>query len=382
MKISVIGCGRWGSFHAWYASKIGHSVTLYGRENSANMRRLETTGGNDYLTLPEEVKLTKNLFDAVNFADVIIISVGSQNLRGLLKEIKNLPNVDLSRKKFVLAMKGLESGTGKRLSVVFNEEINLDFSSDDKPIERTEITNEKLDAMTAIFPEKNQQADEINGMTSLKGEHEHSAPIFSTVQKNSSNAKVAVWVGPGHVQDFINDIPNCMIMASDDENFTREVVEIFKSPLIRFYYGSDLIGTEIGAAAKNVIGIAAGMLDGLNCSSLKGALMARGTAELSRLVEALGGEKMTVYGLSHLGDYEATLFSEYSRNRKFGENFVTNKKFDKLAEGVETTAALMELSKITGAELPICRAVHKIIFDKQEPEEQLMQLFLRTTKSE
>ena len=74
MKISVIGCGRWGSFHAWYASKIGHSVTLYGRENSANMRRLETTGGNDYLTLPEEIKLTKNLFDAVNFADVIIKS--------------------------------------------------------------------------------------------------------------------------------------------------------------------------------------------------------------------------------------------------------------------------------------------------------------------
>ena len=379
MKISVIGCGRWGSFHAWYASKIGHSVTLYGRENSANMRRLETTGGNDYLTLPEEIKLTKNLFDAVNFADVIIISVGSQNLRGLLKEIKSLPNIDLSGKKFVLAMKGLESGTGKRLSIVFNEEINL--TSDDKPIEHTEITNEKLDAMTAFY-EKNQQADEITGMTSLKGEHEHSAPIFSTVQKNSSNAKVAVWVGPGHVQDFTNDIPNCMVMASDDENFTREVVEIFKSPLIRFYYGNDLIGTEIGAAAKNVIGIAAGMLDGLNCSSLKGALMARGTAELSRLVEALGGEKMTVYGLSHLGDYEATLFSDYSRNRKFGENFVTNKKFDKLAEGVETTAALMELSKITGAELPICRAVHKIIFDKQEPEEQLMQLFLRSTKSE
>ncbi|MBQ9442319.1 MAG: glycerol-3-phosphate dehydrogenase [Selenomonadaceae bacterium] len=382
MKISVIGCGRWGSFHAWYASKIGHSVTLYGRENSANMRQLETSGGNDYLTLPKEVKLTKNLSDAINFADLIIISVGSQNLRGLLKEIKSLQNIDLSRKKFVLAMKGLESGTGKRLSVIFDEEMNFHFVPDDKPLEHSEITNEKIDSMTAISSDKNFQSNEIDGMTSLKGEHENSATIFSAVQKISSNVKVAVWVGPGHVQDFINDIPNCMIMASENEDFTREVVEIFKSPLIRFYYGKDLIGVEIGAAAKNVIGLAAGMLDGLNCSSLKGALMARGTAELSRLVESLGGEKMTVYGLSHLGDYQATLFSEHSRNRKFGESFVTNKNFDKLAEGVETTAALMELAKITGVELPICRAVYKIIFEKQDPEYQLMNLFLRSTKSE
>lgn len=382
MKISVIGCGRWGSFHAWYTSKIGHSVILYGRENSANMQQLLATRGNEYLKLPEEVQLTKNLSDAINFADVILITIGSQNLRGLLREMKSLPNIDLSRKKFILAMKGLESGTGKRLSVVFNEEMNSDFISDEKPLEHSEITNEKVDSMTDFYSEKNQQSNEISGMTSLKGEHENSAPIFSAVQKISSNVQVAVWVGPGHVQDFVGDIPNCMVMASADENFTREVVEIFKSPLIRFYYGNDLIGTEIGAAAKNVIGIAAGMLDGFNCSSLKGALMARGAAEISRLVEALGGEKTTVYGLSHLGDYGATLFSKHSRNRQFGENFVTNQKFDKLAEGIETTAALMELSKITDAELPICRAVYKIIFEKKDPEYQLMNLFLRSTKSE
>ena len=143
-----------------------------------------------------------------------------------------------------------------------------------------------------------------------------------------------------------------------------------------------MIGTEIGAAAKNVVGIAAGMLDGLNCSSLKGALMARGTAELSRLISALGGDKMTVYGLSHLGDYQATLFSDYSNNRRFGENFVAGKNFDKLAEGVETVAALMELSKITGVELPISRAVYNILYDKQDPKEQLTELFLRSTKSE
>ena len=124
------------------------------------------------------------------------------------------------------------------------------------------------------------------------------------------------------------------------------------------------------------------MLDGLNFTSLKGALMARGTAELSRLISALGGDKMTVYGLSHLGDYEATLFSEYSNNRRFGENFVTGKKFEKLAEGVETVLALMKLSESTSVELPISRAVYKILYENKNPKDQLTELFLRSTKSE
>ena len=322
MKISILGCGRWGSFHAWYADKIGHEVLLYGRPTSENMKRLEQTRVNEYLKLSEKIQLTKNLFDAVNFADVIIISVGTQNLRQLVTEINSVQIENLGDKKFILCMKGLERGTGKRLTTVFNE-----------------------------------------------------ASKFQ-------NLNVAVWVGPGHVQDFVRKIPNCMVMSSENENLTRELVEIFKSPLIRFYYGKDLIGTEVGAAAKNIVGIAAGMLDGLNCSSLKGALMARGTAELSRLIEALGGDKMTVYGLSHLGDYEATLFSQHSHNRKFGEDFVQNKKFEKLAEGVDTVAAIMQLAESVEVELPICEAVYKILHEGKNPEDELMKLFLRSTKSE
>ena len=322
MKIGIIGCGRWGSFHAWYSSRIGHEVMLYGRAGSKNMQRLETTGGNEYLKLPADVRLTKNLSEVLNFAEVIIISVGAQNLRGLVKEINFKTNNNLSDKIFVLCMKGIERDTGKRL--------------------------------TEVFAEENESARE----------------------------KVAVWVGPGHVQDFLREIPNCMVMSSSNEKLTRRLVEIFKSPLIRFYYGKDLIGTEIGAAAKNVIGIAAGMLDGLNFSSLKGALMARGTAELSRLVESLGGDKMTVYGLSHLGDYEATLFSAHSHNRRFGEEFVLNEKFDKLAEGVETVAALIQLAKSVNVELPISESIYRIIYENCNPKDELTKLFLRSTKEE
>ena len=326
MRISVLGCGRWGSFHAWYSDHIGHEVMLYGRESSKNMQYLMESRTNDYLKLPETVKLTTDLSEAVDFADVIIISISAQQLRSFVKK-QLLACKNIQDKKFVLAMKGLENHEGKRLTTVFEEETKSLFYPNKLP-------------------------------------------------------DVAVWVGPGHVQDFLQGIPNCMIMASKDDNLTKELVDIFKSPLIRFYYGSDLIGIEIGAAAKNVIGLAAGMLDGLKYSSLKGALMARGTAELSRLIEALGGDRMTVYGLSHLGDYEATLFSAHSHNRRFGEDFVLNRSFTKLAEGVETVSALMKLSETANVELPICETVNNIIHKHKEPKEQLLQLFLRSTKSE
>ena len=96
-----------------------------------------------------------------------------------------------------------------------------------------------------------------------------------------------------------------MVIGSDDIELTKEIISNLNSDLIRFYYGQDMIGNEIGAAAKNVIGI-----DGLGYSSLKGALMARGTREISRLIKAMGGNELTAYGLTHLGDYEATLFSK------------------------------------------------------------------------
>ena len=110
----------------------------------------------------------------------------------------------------------------------------------------------------------------------------------------------------------------------------------FSSDLIRLYKGHDLVGTELGAAAKNVIGIAAGMLDGRGLSSMKGALMARGAREVARLIHAMGGSELSAYGLCHLGDYEATLFSVHSHNRRFGESFIRGQAFHELAEGVPT----------------------------------------------
>ncbi|MCX5774023.1 MAG: hypothetical protein NTX05_05375 [Fusobacteria bacterium] len=234
MNISILGCGRWGSFLAWYSTK---------------------------------------------------------------------------NKVCVLNMKGLENTSGKRLSLVFKEEIKQE------------------------------------------------------------NCEVAVWLGPGHVQDFYAGIPSCMIMGSYNFEVTKRLVDIFKSDLIRFYYTQDMIGNEVGAATKNVIGIAAGMLDGAGLSSLKGALMARGTSEVARLIKVMGGNQESAYGLAHLGDYEATLFSTHSNNRQFGEELIKGKKFEKLAEGVYTIKALREVEELYNIELPISHALYEIIFNKKDPKE-------------
>ncbi|MEK5065658.1 NAD(P)H-dependent glycerol-3-phosphate dehydrogenase [Cytobacillus sp. FSL R5-0596] len=319
MKISVLGCGRWGTFIAWYANKIGHKVMLWGRENSKNYIRLDETRKNDYLTLSEDIELSNSIHKAVSFAEFIIISISAQELRSFGSQL-SLIN-EIQGKTFILCMKGIEASSGKRLSQVFGETVGYD-------------TN------------------------------------------------VAVWVGPGHVQDFVNNTPNCMVVDSEEVKITKKIVQEFSSDLIRFYYGQDMIGNEIGAAAKNVMGTAAGMLDGLNYGSLKGSLMARGTRELSRLVTAMGGNDVTIYGLSHLGDYEATLFSLHSHNRKFGQSYVSGEKFEKLAEGVSTVKALKELSEQYDVELPICKAMYDILFNDQDAKDTLENLFLRPVKFE
>lgn len=317
MRTAIVGCGRWGSFIAWYLDQLGHQVSLYGRPSSGAMRRLLEQHGNDLLTLPPSVALTTEP-DCLRDADCILISIGAQNLRALMEELQPLR---LQDKILVLCMKGLEAGTGLRLSAVVSEYLH------------------------------------------------------------ASNA-IAVWLGPGHVQEFLGGIPNCMVIDSADEPVKQQLVEAFSGSLIRFYYGQDLIGNEVGAAAKNVIGIAAGVLDGLRLSTLKGALMSRGTREIARLIQALGGSELSAYGLCHLGDYEATVFSKYSHNRRFGEAFALGEPYADLAEGVATVQALVHLGAANGVDLPICRSVYQALYQGATPQEMLDSLFARSLKNE
>lgn len=316
-KIFVIGCGRWGSFIAWYLDRIGHEVSLYGRKSSVNMQKFMETRANEYLTMPESVRLTTELEECKE-SDIIVISISSQTLHHVAEQLQEM---GIQEKVIVLCMKGIEIESGRRLTQIMTD--TIDHSN-----------------------------------------------------------KVAVWLGPGHVQEFCRGIPNCMVIDSNDELVKDELIRSFSSDLIRFYYGTDLIGNEIGGAAKNVIGIAAGVLDGLDMSSLKGALMARGTREIARLIASMGGEESSAYGLCHLGDYEATLFSKHSQNRAFGESIVMKTGYNKLAEGYYTVKALRNLGKSYGVELPICEAVYDVLYEEKDIQETFGKLFQRSLKNE
>jgi glycerol-3-phosphate dehydrogenase (NAD(P)+) len=173
-----------------------------------------------------------------------------------------------------------------------------------------------------------------------------------------------------------------MVIDSANKDLIKYLADNLRGDLIRFYYGDDLIGSEIGAAAKNVMGIAAGMLDGGGYTTLKGPLMARGAREVARLIKAMGGNELSAYGLCHLGDYETTLFSEYSNNRKFGEMYVKGEKFVKLAEGVSTAKAMKTLGEKYNVDLPITNAVYSILYESKEPMAQFLKLFSRSTRKE
>ncbi|MBN1433226.1 hypothetical protein JW921_00595, partial [Candidatus Fermentibacterales bacterium] len=247
----VLGCGRWGSFLCWYASRLGARVIAYEPKGSPALDELRSSRRNRYLELPVDVLLTDELERAVGSADMVLAAVPTCELRALSRRLSGL---DLSRKALLLCMKGVEKETGQRLSQI--------------------VSSEGVSPLATI-----------------------------------------AWLGPGHPQDFVRSVPGCMLLVGEDESTVKALSDRLSSDLIRFYRSSDMIGCETGAAAKNVVGIAAGILDGLGLSSLKGPLMARAPQEVARLVSALGGDWRSVYGLSHLGDYEATLFSRHSRNR-------------------------------------------------------------------
>ena len=313
MKITVVGCGRWGSCIAWYLDRNGHDVTVFGEEDAPTYVGFKENRTNGVVTFPESIHLTADLDDALNGAETVVISIPSQNLRAFMQTAKAH---DIGNKTFVLCMKGIEVETGMRLS---------------------EVTAAEVDRSNHI----------------------------------------AVWLGPGHVQDFYAGIPNCMVIDSSEDAVKCRLIDAFSGKLIRFYYGDDMIGNEIGAAAKNVIGIAAGLLDGLGLSTLKGALMSRGTREVARLIAAMGGNERSAYGLCHLGDYEATLFSPYSHNRAYGESLITGVPMTKLAEGHPTAAALHRLAAENGVEMPIIAAVYSILYEGAEPKAAVARLFER-----
>lgn len=317
-QLSVIGCGRWGTFLGWYAANYCvDNVVLYDIPTSPNFLELQETRKNAYLSLSDNMTLTPDL-NVILKNDDIIISIGCQHLRSLAKQLNGY---NLDGKNFLLAMKGLEEPSAKILVDVFREEIN-------------------------------------------------------------QNIHVACLGGPGHVQDYMKKVPSCAVIDSYDQQDKEHWINLLQSDLIRFYFGNDVVGNQIGAALKNVIGIAAGILDGLEWYGLKGALMARAPVEVGRLIKHFGGNPFTAYGLAHLGDYEATLFSKHSHNRTYGEMFAKGERFGKLAEGVATLKAVKLIADAQNIDMPICQALYKVIYEDADIKATIKSMFERSLKQE
>ncbi len=196
--------------------------------------------------------------------------------------------------------------------------------------------------------------------------------------------------GPTIASELARCLPATMIAASDDEVLRRHVQELFTTRWLRIYTNADLVGVELAGAMKNVIAIAAGLLDGLHAgNNAKSALLSRGLAEITRLGVAMGASSDTFFGVAGVGDLATSCFSPEGRNRSLGEALGRGQKLETVlarsrhvVEGVATTKSVVDLARKYRVEMPITGAVHAILFEGLDPIEAIGKLMTREMKAE
>lgn len=196
--------------------------------------------------------------------------------------------------------------------------------------------------------------------------------------------------GPTIATELARCLPATMVAASDHPGFSETVQELFTTSWLRVYTNPDLIGVELAGATKNVIAIAAGIIDGLAAGhNAKSALLARGLAEIARLGTAMGARTDTFFGVAGAGDLATTCFSPEGRNRSCGEALGKGASLQQylkeslfVVEGVETTRGVVELAERYKVDMPITRAVHAVLFEKLDPVGAITQLMSREPRDE
>lgn len=329
-SVAVIGAGSWGTTVA--AIMSGHaSTTLWGRNPElvhAIATRHENASYLPGIALPEGLRATTDLAAACADARVVVMAVPSHGYRAVLQEAAPQVHADVP---VVSLAKGIERGTLLRM---------------------TEVT---LEVLTGHDPDR-----------------------------------VAVLTGPNLAREVAEGQPAASVIACRDAGTARELQQLCMSRSFRVYTNPDVIGCEIAGAMKNVIAIAAGTAAGLGYGdNTMAALITRGLAEVARLGAALGGEPMTFAGLAGLGDLVATCTSPKSRNRNVGFELGRGRSLDEIvaestmvAEGVKSTAALLELAARAGIEMPIASMVGAVLYRGRRPAELVPELMLREAKAE
>jgi len=223
-----------------------------------------------------------------------------------------------------------------------------------------------------------------------KGIEEGTGLRLSDVIEEVLSKKPVVLSGPSHAEEVAAEIPTTIVSSSKDMKLAEEVQELFMTPYLRVYTNDDLIGVEIGGAVKNIIALAAGIVDGIGYGdNTKAALMTRGMKEISRVGIRLGGRVETFYGLTGMGDLIVTCTSMHSRNRRAGILIGKGKKLPEVlkevgmvVEGVKACHAFYQLKEVLGISMPITDALYKVLFEGRDPVKEIKDLMLRDKKSE
>ena len=330
VKMSVIGSGGWGIALAILLHKNGHNLTIWSFDkkeaeelkiNRQNKTKLPN------ILLPEDIKVTDNLKEAVDNKDILVLAVPSKAIRSVSKSLKDIIK---DNQIIVNVAKGLEEDTLKTMTDIIEEELK----------------------------EKNPQ--------------------------------VAVLSGPSHAEEVGKGIPTTCVVSAHNKELTLYLQNIFMNPSFRVYTSPDMIGVEIGGALKNVIALAAGIADGLNYGdNTKAALITRGIKEISSLGVAMGGEQSTFYGLTGLGDLIVTCASMHSRNRRAGILLGQGKTLDEaikevnmVVEGVYSAKSALMAAKKYNVEIPIIEQVNAVLFENKNAAEAVNELMIRDKKLE
>jgi len=330
-NISILGGGSWGTALALMQTQSGWNVTLWEFQKDLAAQMSKIRENRTFLPgfkLPESLRITSDLEEAVSRSDYIAFVVPSHVLRSVVQGVA--PYVDDS-KKFISATKGIENGTLMRMSEIIIQELS-----------------------------------------------------------NVSNVPIAVLSGPSFAAEVARGLPTAVVAASADEAYAREVQGIFMCPSFRVYANTDVTGVELGGSFKNIIAIASGIADGVGFGdNSKAALLTRGIVEMTRLGEKLGANPKTFSGLSGMGDLILTCMGKLSRNLHVGFELGKGKGLDDIlgemvnvAEGVKTAQAVRELSRREGVEIPIMEKVCQILFDGVNPHDAVVDLMTRGPKTE
>jgi glycerol-3-phosphate dehydrogenase (NAD(P)+) len=330
-RIAVIGAGNWGTALSATLANLGHGVSLwaYEREVVESIRaRHENELFMSGVELPESIAATGDLGEALEGAEIVLTVMPSHVCRVVYEQMLSHLRPEMI---FVSATKGLDTHRLMRMSEIIGSVVSQKFSP-----------------------------------------------------------RLCVLSGPSFAREVIRGDPTAVVVASEDREAAQLVQREFSSRVLRLYTSTDVVGVELGGSVKNVVAIAAGVIEGLGLGrNPTAALITRGLAEITRLAVACGAKRETLAGLAGMGDLVLTCTGDLSRNRAVGIELAKGRKLADIigpmrmvAEGVKTTTATVALAARYGVEMPITRQVHRILEGDISPREAIRELMERTLGDE